>query len=118
VTSQLLVPTTLTRLPVSRSVQHEQERETVMAAYVEHRFDKGFLLDEERLRKLVSIISQRLTKSEPPTPHNLRIFRADSYSYETENVQDVINEDNADWRRITKLEIHAKREKEFEFDLT
>lgn len=89
-----------------------------MAAHVEHRFKKGFLLDEEKFRKLVNIISQRLSKSTPPIVHKFRVFRADSYSYETNNIEDVVNEDNADWRRITRLQIEASHEKEFEFDLT
>ncbi|MFZ2634452.1 MAG: hypothetical protein WA081_06140 [Desulfosalsimonadaceae bacterium] len=89
-----------------------------MAAYVEHRFKQGFLLDEERLRKLVNLIDQRLSKAEPPIKQNFRVFRADSYSYETTNVDDIVNEDHADWRRITRLQLEANREKEFEFELT
>jgi len=89
-----------------------------MAASVEHRFTRGFLLDEEKLRKLVSLITERLAKSEPPIPHRFRVFRADSYSYETSNVDDIVNEDHADWRKITRLQIEASREKEFEFELT
>ena len=93
-------------------------KEPNMAAYVEHHFLKGFLLDEEKLRKLVNIINQRLSRSTPPISHKFRVFRADSYSYETDNVEDIINEDNTDWRKITKLQIKALSEKEFEFDLT
>ena len=89
-----------------------------MAAYVEHRFKRGFLLDEEKLRKLVNLITQRLGKSEPPIPYKLRVFRADPYSYETSNVEDIVNEDHADWRRITRLQIEASRQKDFEFELT
>lgn len=88
-----------------------------MAAHVEHEFERGFLLDEEKLRKLVNIIDQRLSKSNPPVTYIFRVFRADSYTYETDNIEDVINEDHSDWRRITELQIEASQNKEFEFKL-
>lgn len=89
-----------------------------MAAYVEHSFAKGFLLDEERLRKLNSLIGERLGKAAPPLKHSFRVYRADSYSYETANVDDVAKEDNTNWQRITRLEIKAEQKDVFEFVLT
>ncbi len=89
-----------------------------MAAYVEHTFKRGFLLDEERLRKLNSIIQERLAKHDPPLSHTFRIYRADSYSYETQKVDDVTREDNADWQHITRLQIKTEQKDVFEFKLS
>lgn len=88
-----------------------------MAAYVEHRFKRGFLLDEERFRKLNSIIQNRLSKLEPPLKHSFRVYRADSYSYETDKVDDVTKEDNPDWQRITRLQVKAEHKDSFNLDL-
>jgi len=88
-----------------------------MAAYVEHRFKRGFLLDEERFRKLNSIIQNRLSKLEPPLKHSFRVYRADSYSYETDKVDDVTKEDNPDWQRITRLQVKAEHKDSLNLDL-
>jgi hypothetical protein len=73
-------------------------------AFVEHSFRGGFLLDETRLRKLKDIIESRETRRSD-SKLLYRISRGDSYSYETESVDDVVNEDNEDWRRITRLDL-------------
>ena len=88
-----------------------------MSAYVEHVFSKGFLLDEEKLRKIVNIIEQRLLRTESQIPHSFKIFRADSYSYETKNLEDIIHEDNTNWKRIEKIEITANKGDGFNFRL-
>jgi hypothetical protein len=84
----------------------------VVAAFVEHSFKRGFLLDEPRLRKLKDIIESREIKSRY-SKVVYRVYRGDSYSYETESVDDVVNEDNEDWRRITRLDVRiSQRETE------
>lgn len=80
-----------------------------MSAFVEHSFEGGFLLDESRLRKLKDIVESREIKNYPESKIVYRVFRGDSYSYETESVDDVVNEDNEDWRRITRLGIRISR---------
>lgn len=89
-----------------------------MGAYVEHDFERGFMLDEERLRKIHDLIERRISKY--PTPLSLRykVFRGDSLSYETGSVQDVANEDNEDWRAITRLELFATEKDIFDFKLS
>jgi hypothetical protein len=89
-----------------------------MGAYVEHGFERGFILDEERLRKIHDLIENRISKY--PTPLSLRyiVFRGDSFSYQTSSVDDVVNEDNEDWRAITMLELFASEEEGFTFRLT
>jgi len=77
-------------------------------AFVEHSFRGGFLLDETRLRKLKDIIESRETRVSD-SKILYRISRGDSYSYETESVDDVVKEDNEDWRRITHLDLKISR---------
>lgn len=79
-----------------------------MSAFVVHSFRGGFLLDETRLRKIKDIVESREKKS-PDSKLIYRVYRGDSYSYETETVDDVVNEDNEDWRRITRLVLHISR---------
>jgi multisubunit Na+/H+ antiporter MnhB subunit len=76
-----------------------------MAAFVEHSFKRGFLLDEARLRKLKDVIENREVKNRPDSKIVYRVYRGDSYAYDTEAVDDVVNEDNEDWRRVTRLDI-------------
>lgn len=89
-----------------------------MGAYVDHKFDRGFILDEERLRKLHELITSRLAKFERPLSPSYKVFRGDSYSYETDSVEDVAKEDNEDWRAIAKLEIVARDLDVFDFKLS
>jgi hypothetical protein len=84
-----------------------------MAAFVEHRFTKGFLLDEERLRKLREIIEKRSS----PALVSYRVFRGDSYSYVTQVIDDVAKEDNEDWKRITRLELLVTNGERLTFQL-
>jgi hypothetical protein len=74
-------------------------------AFVEHAFRGGFLLDETRLRKLKDIIESRETRGSD-SKMLYRVYRGDSYSYETASVDDVVNED---WRRITRLDLRISR---------
>ena len=73
-----------------------------MGAFVEHDFDKSFLLDEERLRKILHIFNERNLDIE------FKVYRGDSYWYVTENIEDVLSEDNDDWKKIERLEILSK----------
>lgn len=81
-----------------------------MSAYVDHDFKKGFVLDEARVRKLHELISTRLAKLNDPPSLALKVYRGDSYVYETSSVDDVLKEDNDDWRAITRLEFIAETE--------
>jgi hypothetical protein len=89
-----------------------------MGAYVDHKFDQGFFLDEERLRKLHDLIASRLAKFERPLTPSYKVFRGDSYSYETDSVGDVAKEDNEDWRAIARLEVVAHDPDVFDFKLS
>jgi hypothetical protein len=89
-----------------------------MAALVEHSFEHNFLLDEERLRKLREIIATRLNKRSAKLSPSFKVFRGDSYSYVTDLVDDVVKEDNDDWRRITRLEVFVEAKDDLELRLT
>ena len=84
-----------------------------MGAFVEEKLEGGFVLDEGRLRKIVDLIEKRISG----IPVQFKVFRGDSYSYETSAIEDVINEDNEDWRAITKLELLIKQGEDFQFKL-
>ncbi|MGZ0167139.1 MAG: hypothetical protein ACKVII_24715, partial [Planctomycetales bacterium] len=68
----------------------------------EHSFERGFLLDEARLRKLHEIVDRRLDDRNSPT---YKVYRGDSYSYTTPSLDDVVAEENEDWRQITRLDV-------------
>ena len=89
-----------------------------MSAYVEHDFEKSFILDEARVRKIHELISTRVAKLPEPPKLLLKVFRGDSYVYETPHVSDVLKEDNDDWRAITRLEFIANTEDVFYLRLT
>lgn len=81
-----------------------------IGAHVKYKFDKGFLFDEEKLRKINDIISRRITDT-----IEYLIFREDSYSYKTTNLEEIINEDNLKWARINEIGISVENEN---FDLS
>jgi len=87
-----------------------------MGAHIEHEFSRGFVLDEERLRKLTHLISGRVD-TEQKGLCEFQVVRADAFSYNTRNVTDVLSEDNSDWRRIKKLVINCEREESPEIRL-
>jgi multisubunit Na+/H+ antiporter MnhB subunit len=81
-----------------------------MSAVVEHSFTGGFLLDEERLRKIRDILHTRLGKAGSHVKPAYRVYRGDSFSYVTDAVEDVAKDENEDWRRITRLDIKVEDE--------
>ena len=89
-----------------------------MGAHVEHKFERGYILDEERLRKIHNLLESRISKYSTPLSPQYKVFRGDSLSYETGSVEDVVNEDNDDWRAITRVELFAEQGEVFRFRLT
>lgn len=81
-----------------------------MGAHVKHNFKKGFLVDEEKLRKIHDIILKRIRDD----GIEYHIFREDSFSFKTTNVDDIINEDNPKWAKINEIELNSKSK---DFDL-
>lgn len=89
-----------------------------MPAFVEHDFQRGFLLDEVQLRKIHDLINARVSQYSPPLSPTYKVYRADGYSYDTHSVDDVAREDSEDWRKITKLEVLVHSPDTLDFRLT
>lgn len=75
-----------------------------MAANVEYKFPGHFEIDEEKLRRVYSIIKKRANNI---GDDNIlfSITRLDNLIYITENIDDIINESNDSISKITKIEI-------------
>ncbi|MEO2260425.1 hypothetical protein ABGV43_26340 [Paenibacillus amylolyticus] len=85
-----------------------------MAAYVDYKFKRGFLLDEESLRKIHDILIKRVSLHNGTIMYHL--FREDAYSYKTTDVNDLINEENKKGCKIVDLNILVSTiDNKFEF---
>lgn len=80
-----------------------------MGAHVKYKFKKGFLLDEEKLRKIHDIISKRLVGE-----IKYNIYREDSFSFETTKIEDVISQENLIGSRINELRIKTSMKSNLE----
>lgn len=88
-------------------------------AYVNFVFKKGYLLDEEKLRKLYNIIHKRLSEKDLTDKLYCRIFRKDSYCFSCNNIEDILKEDNWGPTTIGRLLIEIDSEQlqmAFDFD--
>ena len=88
-----------------------------MAAYVEHEFSKGFMLDEERIRKINDIICTRGKEILPEFQPNYEIYRADSFKYTTKDIQDIFREENSEWQKIQRITVRINHDKLFNLEL-
>lgn len=82
-----------------------------MGAYVDYKFKKGFILDEEKLRKVNEIIITREKNLEiksaivlKPLPI-FKVYRKDTSTYTTTDIQDIILEENFEFCKIERLKI-------------
>lgn len=80
-----------------------------MAANVEYNFKNHFEIDEEKIRRIHSIIKARVP-SETVSEIGFTVTRADNLIYLTFEINDVINEANDSISKITSLEINSKDE--------
>lgn len=91
-----------------------------MGAFVSHEFAKGFLLNEERIRKINNILHERLKTFSDDERPEYKIYRADSFVYETSDLNDIIGEDNAGWQKILRVTVSVecsdKLDLELDFD--
>lgn len=74
-----------------------------MGAHVDHEFDKCFELDETRIRKIYSIFKERVPKAEVDNIY-FSIQRGDSSSYQTNNIEDLLSEDNDSTNNLIKVD--------------
>lgn len=79
-------------------------KEVLVPAYVEYEFPKKFDLDEEKLRRIVEILKERI-----PADGHQKIFfqvsRRDSLIYKTEKISTILNEDNDSTKIINTITI-------------
>ena len=89
-----------------------------MAAHVESDFDNNpFRLDEEGARKLWETIERRV-KDVADVDLRLKVYRGDDFAYETSSVDDLVSEENADWKAVTRVDYLASNDDEqFKFAL-
>lgn len=76
-----------------------------MAANVEHDFNKYFELDEEKLRRIHSIVKKRVNENGSENI-KFRVTRLDNLIYSTDKIDEVINEENDSISKITSIEIY------------
>lgn len=76
-----------------------------MAANVDYDFKNYFEIDEEKLRRIHSIVKKRVgdSNAEGIVFH---IKRIDNYTYTTTKIEDVVSEDNDSISKITSIELH------------
>lgn len=89
-----------------------------MTAFVEHQFSKGFILDEERIRRINEILISRGKEFSPDIHPSYEVFRADSLKYSTQDIQDIINEKNTEYQKITQIKINLDKEKDLSLELS
>lgn len=89
-----------------------------MSAYVESDFRRGFILDEERVRKINELIHNRLaTDQNYPCPV-YKVYRSDNFTYTTTNIEDIFKEDNGDSQKVVRILILIEDEQsKLKFDL-
>lgn len=76
-----------------------------MAANVDYEFKNFFELNEERLRRIHSILKNRVNDSNSENI-NFRVTRVDNLVYITKNIDDIINEENDSVSKIISLEVY------------
>lgn len=76
-----------------------------MAAHVEHDFQNHFELNEEKLRRIHSILKKRITDNNQEIIKFI-VTRDDNLIYPTNNIDDIINEPNDSASKINEIDIH------------
>ncbi|MFN8414517.1 MAG: hypothetical protein U0Z26_19210 [Anaerolineales bacterium] len=74
-----------------------------MGAYVNYKFKNGFILDEERVRKINEILYSRGNQIDPKCKPIYNVYREDTFSYSTENITDIFQEENSEWKHINRI---------------
>jgi hypothetical protein len=85
----------------------------VMAAYADQVLKKGFILDEERIRKINELLIVRGREVSIDCRPSYMVYRADAFNYVTEDIQDILNENNADWQRLLRITVTMKHIDDF-----
>src|SRR6266498_3038613 len=90
-----------------------------MGAYTDHKFRRGFLLDEVRLRKIASIITNHIVSKPNATwQWQYKVKRSDALVYTTSSIEDIFAEDNSLSQRIVSIDITLMPESDKSFSLS
>jgi hypothetical protein len=74
-------------------------------AYVNHQFERGFLLKDEDLTKLLDFIKVRATEVIAAEGLRIKVYRSDSLVYECTDLTSLRNEENAVRNKIIGIQI-------------
>ena len=89
-----------------------------MPASAKYSSKNGFTLDEEKLRKINDILVQRGKSLSPNCRPTYKVKRSDVFSYETQELQVIIDEDNSNSRKIEQISIKMSCDNDLTLDLT
>lgn len=78
-----------------------------MSTVQEHRFSKGFILDENKISRIHEVLIEKIATYQNHPEIEFQIFKADS-SYITQEIQKVFKEDNSGDDKITELRIRVR----------
>jgi hypothetical protein len=84
-----------------------------MVAFANYQNNRGFILDEEKIRKIHEILVKRGQTIDPSCKPMYKIARSDLFAYQTDSVQDFLDEENSRSKRIESLTVTMKHEEEF-----
>lgn len=88
-------------------------------AFVKHKFDRGFLLKDEDLTKLLDFVKVRAKECGAADLVKIKVYRADSLVYESQDMEALRAEENAARNRVTRLQVlveHTELKVDFDFD--
>ena len=89
-----------------------------MGANVRAKLGPSFMLDEERLRRLHQKISERSAALKDVFDFEYRVLRADTYSYTTQKIDDILAEANAGHERIVEINIQSTKDSQIDHHLS
>ena len=77
-----------------------------MTAHASYQYDSRFTLNEEKLRKMNDILLRRGHNVDENCKPTYKIRRSDFLIYETQNIEDILREENSQWQKIEKIIIN------------
>ncbi|MBW4489737.1 MAG: hypothetical protein KME12_18295 [Trichocoleus desertorum ATA4-8-CV12] len=89
-----------------------------MGAYSTYQNTDGFILTEERIQKIHEILTNRGQAINHDCKPKYRVFRSDSFVFDTNDIQVILSEGNSKTQRIEAIQIEMSFEKELSLSLT
>jgi hypothetical protein len=65
---------------------------TTLGAFVDSEFTTGYILDEEKIRKLNEILVTRGSQIHSDCKPTFKIYKSDTFSYTTDDLQKILSE--------------------------